>query len=531
MVKFRTSFVIARALLRFYPRLGTISPTVLATLDHLRGDVTPAPHTTFNTEKGGEDQSPSSPPECQCWTPLDNSTRNLLELLPNELIVKILAMLHYRDLFSCTRVCGRIVDIIGGSALLQYHLELGRSGMEDGPLSIVSIPERRERLRSYNDAWKHLRWSTCIELPNTERRHNMDVSPGGILTFASGTEREGKLVLVQIPSILRGIPMRQWELSFSFTPYTRALDPSEDILVLMEPPLNPFGPYESEHRFHFLSLTTGEPHPLVAVSLLSQFRHLVRSLGANFKLRVVQNYLAIRIRSVSLGDRAKDVILVPYGHRPVLEVYDLDRVSASQHEGVPTPIVVFSLEVGDEFDSDPVEELHYYLNIHSYSDEVAVPFFSSPSEQLVTLGTHSFPQIECCPILLIPMIRLTSHIDGASSDNVLMRYIPWKDWGATGTGWAADRLLGYFLGSRQVSGSRLVSGRQQNFVDVWDFSHTRGAQLEPACHQGFLPSVKKSVALPIQMRGLELETVAISEDALICQHHDWKKPGTYLLVF
>ncbi|KAH8993058.1 hypothetical protein EDB86DRAFT_3078885 [Lactarius hatsudake] len=467
-----------------------------------------------STEKGVEDQSPSSPPEY--WTPLDNSTRNLLELLPNELIAKILAMLHYRDLYSCTRVCRRMVDIIGGSALLQYHLELGRSGMEDGPLSVLSIPERRERLRSYNDAWKHLRWSTCIELPNTERRHNMDVSPGGILTFASGTEREGKLVLVQIPSILRGIPKRQWELSFSFTPYARALDPSEDILVVMEPPLNPFGPYE------------------IAVSLLSQSRHLMRSLGAYFKLRVVQNFLAIMnpkrelcvcnwktgqivLMSSTLGDLAKDVILGPYGHRPVLEVYDLDRVSASQHEGVPTPIAVFALEVGDEFDSDPVEELHYYLNIHSYSDEVAVPFFSSPSEQLVALGTHSFPQIECCPILLIPMIRLTSHIDGASSDNVLMRYIPWKDWGATGTGWAPDRLWDYFLGSRQVSGSRLVPGRQQNFVDVWDFSHTRVAQLEPACHQGFLPSVKKSVALPIQMRGLELETVAISEDALICQ--------------
>ncbi|KAH8977165.1 hypothetical protein EDB86DRAFT_3093011 [Lactarius hatsudake] len=478
-----------------------------------------------STEKGVEDQSPSSPPEY--WTPLDNSTRNLLELLPNELIAKILAMLHYRDLYSCTRVCRRMVDIIGGSALLQYHLELGRSGMEDGPLSVLSIPERRERLRSYNDAWKHLRWSTCIELPNTERRHNMDVSPGGILTFASGTEREGKLVLVQIPSILRGIPMRQWELSFSFTPYARALDPSEDILVVMEPPLNPFGPYE------------------IAVSLLSQSRHLMRSLGAYFKLRVVQNYLAIlnpkREVCVCNWKTGQIVLMSSMSSKAChfnrlllattsLEVYDLDRVSASQHEGVPTPIAVFALEVGDEFDSDPVEELHYYLNIHSYSDEVAVPFFSSPSEQLVALQTNSIPpQIECCPVLLIPMLRLTSHIDGASSDNVLMRYIPWKDWGATGTGWAPDRLLDYFLGSRQVSGSRLVPGRQQNFVDVWDLSHTRVAQLEPACHQGFLPSVKKSVALPIQMRGLELETVAISEDALICQHHDWSKPDAITL--
>ncbi|KAI9430666.1 hypothetical protein H4582DRAFT_2209614 [Lactarius indigo] len=144
---------------------------------------------TSNTEKGG-DQSPSSPPGCQ--TPLDSSTRDLLELLPNELIAKILAVLHYRDLSSCTQVCKRVVDIIGGSALLQYHLELGKSGMEDGPLCVMSIPERRERLRSYNDAWKHLRWSTCIELPNPDRRrHAIDISPGGILTLVHRTRDEG----------------------------------------------------------------------------------------------------------------------------------------------------------------------------------------------------------------------------------------------------------------------------------------------------------------------------------------------------
>jgi hypothetical protein len=33
-----------------------------------------------------------------------NSTRNILELLPNELIANILAMLHYRDLTSSMQV-------------------------------------------------------------------------------------------------------------------------------------------------------------------------------------------------------------------------------------------------------------------------------------------------------------------------------------------------------------------------------------------------------------------------------------------
>jgi hypothetical protein len=126
-------------------------------------------------------------------------------------------------------------DIIRGSALLQYHLELGRSGMEDGPMSTLSIPERRERLRTYNDAWRHLRWSACIELPNTKKcKYDMDIAPGGILTFVSRLGRENKIILVQIPSISRDIPMRQWEHSFSFVLHQYALDPSEDILVVLQ---------------------------------------------------------------------------------------------------------------------------------------------------------------------------------------------------------------------------------------------------------------------------------------------------------
>ena len=126
-----------------------------------------------------------------------------------------------------------MANITEGSALLQYHLELGRSGMEDGPLSTLSIPERRERLRAYDDAWKHLRWSDCIELPTFgEHTYDMDISPGGILTFVSKSGH--KIIFVQIPSNLRGIPMRQWELSFSFVPHQYALDPSEDILVVFE---------------------------------------------------------------------------------------------------------------------------------------------------------------------------------------------------------------------------------------------------------------------------------------------------------
>lgn len=127
-----------------------------------------------------------------------------------------------------------MLDIVNGSNLLQYRLELGRSGMEDGPLSTLSVSERRERLRVYNDAWKQLRWSECVEFLNFDKTaYVMGIFPGGILTFKSRTE--GKIVFVRIPSNLRSIPMRQWELSFPFVPHTYTLEPSQDILVVLQP--------------------------------------------------------------------------------------------------------------------------------------------------------------------------------------------------------------------------------------------------------------------------------------------------------
>lgn len=105
--------------------------------------------------------------------------------------------------------------------------------MDDGPLSVLSIPERRERLKAYDDAWKSLRWSSCKNVFNAPDHayEIITIAPGGILTFLSKGER--KIIFIQIPSKLRDIPMQQWELSFPFGPHACALDPSEDVLVVL----------------------------------------------------------------------------------------------------------------------------------------------------------------------------------------------------------------------------------------------------------------------------------------------------------
>lgn len=71
------------------------------------------------------------------------------------------------------------------STLLQYLLELERCGMNGSPLSTLSNPERRERLLPF---------------------YNTSIALDGILTFIS--KRGSKIIFVQIPSNLCGIPLQ-----------------------------------------------------------------------------------------------------------------------------------------------------------------------------------------------------------------------------------------------------------------------------------------------------------------------------------
>ncbi len=141
------------------------------------------------------------------------------------------------------------------------------------------------------------------------------------------------------------------------------------------------------------------------------------------------------------GHVAEDPILGGLGNFPVLAVYDLDQASASQDQGLSSPTAVFTLKLAaDDLRFNPGDTvLHYCLDTFSHSDKVAVPFFRSPSEDLISLqlelearGGYDGSSYW---VLLIPMVGVTSHFDGAAADDVPIRCIPWNDWGATGTRW------------------------------------------------------------------------------------------------
>ena|ERR1700677_4842495 len=101
--------------------------------------------------------------------------------------------------------------------------------MIDGPPGGLTTSERLELLRRYEASWKNIEWS----------EHNTIVSPDGQLwefygnVWAHSRGRDA-IEFVQLPSRIRGIPMRQWTLSFDFAVRDFSMDPSQDLLVTIE---------------------------------------------------------------------------------------------------------------------------------------------------------------------------------------------------------------------------------------------------------------------------------------------------------
>jgi hypothetical protein len=113
-------------------------------------------------------------------------------------------------------------------------MKLAMCGYEDGPPSagpLSTTSERLQRLQVHIDAWRHLDWAEeRIKLPRG-RSHNL---LGGI--YASvGKENPFSLNLLELPSRVRGTPLRPWtfaDVGFSINDFS--MDPGQDLLILVE---------------------------------------------------------------------------------------------------------------------------------------------------------------------------------------------------------------------------------------------------------------------------------------------------------
>ena len=101
--------------------------------------------------------------------------------------------------------------------------------MIDGPPGQLSTSERLSLLRSYESSWKKLDWNAHTSLPVPEG--SLWELYGNVWAHSKGDDT---IFFVQLPSRLRGIPMRQWSLRLDFAPRDFGMDPAQDLLVTVE---------------------------------------------------------------------------------------------------------------------------------------------------------------------------------------------------------------------------------------------------------------------------------------------------------
>lgn len=141
-----------------------------------------------------------------------------------------------RHLIPCSislpEVCHHIRNIVSEASSLQYAIELGVNGLENGPSTGgLNHSDRLKRLLDYEKAWAELKWTSDTIIPMVSGSTIWELA-GGVL--AQSASSRDSLLFTQLPSKLRNIEKKRWELDISrFKVRDFTMDPSQDLLVLV----------------------------------------------------------------------------------------------------------------------------------------------------------------------------------------------------------------------------------------------------------------------------------------------------------
>ncbi len=343
-------------------------------------------------------------------------------------------------------------------------------------------------------------------------------------------------------------------------------------------------PFNCRWHFHFLSLSSGDPHPLAAVFTpsdpppsLRHSAHLqllvagdhVAALLSGYQLKICnwktgqtvfvspgtysltqrrmiltshQSIMSPNVLSVAFlpenrilvaSIHAPELADIPIPRfmalSPVLAVFNLP-IHMMGHQPVRhIPAAMFALELGRDIVPFSMR-LHYRLNAHTYSAEVDVPFFSSPTDQIVALETtnHLRTPDSRGPgfvfilrhVVLIPIAKLLCHV-GATEDGRTC-FVQWDDWGATGIYRVPAPEPSFCRNS--VCGPRFIPRPQsRSVIGVWNVSRAQGrlAHLQTSVSES-IQCTEREVVLPTGISGSF--TAAISEDAIVIHEASNHRP-------
>ncbi len=134
-------------------------------------------------------------------------------------------------LINLTQLSRYVCEIIDSSYMLQYRIDLLLAGLEDLGYGVPSVRDKRELLQKYVSARDTLEPEilACThedhDYPDSDLYRYWDIFDG-LITQVTDTG----VKFVQLPSPIRGLSYRQWELPI-VSPIICGVDPSQDLLL------------------------------------------------------------------------------------------------------------------------------------------------------------------------------------------------------------------------------------------------------------------------------------------------------------
>jgi hypothetical protein len=113
-------------------------------------------------------------------------------------------------------------------------LALAARGLCDGPPSAVSSASRLEHVEAYDEAWHTFSWRDYIVLELPYPYEAPYVSGDTLLLPVHGMRGVVmSFVMQSIPSPLRGVPGRQWQIDFDYFVDPFVIDATQDLLAVV----------------------------------------------------------------------------------------------------------------------------------------------------------------------------------------------------------------------------------------------------------------------------------------------------------
>ncbi|QRV99885.1 vacuolar protein sorting-associated protein 13 [Ceratobasidium sp. AG-Ba] len=200
-----------------------------------------------------------------------------LELLPNEVIVRVLVLLLGDDIQKCRRVCQYLRKIIDYTKQLQYLVDLAYLGYAEPDFPRMDLDYdqksqlmREHRLRGPAPCQTFTLNTSILRPEDTEPR--LSVICGGV--YAQGFSSVENhfvhdLCFYRLPSWNHGTGLESWSFNnMGMNVVQIALDPEVNLLCLVEflDIEDPNLPAHTAYNIHLRALDTNEPHLGAALS-------------------------------------------------------------------------------------------------------------------------------------------------------------------------------------------------------------------------------------------------------------------------